>query len=151
MIAPTFESLSTKFSKPGKITFAKVDTDRQQEVAAMYRVRAMPTFLVLHNGSVVETIQGANPPALTAAVNKGVKLAGAGGGASFNSGGRTLGGPPAASGRAAPSAGGLSLARPLRWDLNTFINSLIIIVGLYVVSLITVSHPLVLRHFTKPF
>jgi thioredoxin 1 len=144
MIAPHFEALSSKFSKPGKITFAKVDTDRQQEVASMYRVRAMPTFLVLHNGSVVETVQGANPPALAAAVNKGVKLAGSAPGANFSSGGRTLGGEPAgaaARGAKAATAGtsGQGLARPLRWDLNSFINSLIIIVGLYVVSLLTVS------------
>ncbi len=61
MIAPTFESLSTKYSKPNKITFCKVDVDKQQEIASQYGVRAMPTFLILHNGSVIQTIQGANP------------------------------------------------------------------------------------------
>ncbi|KAK6821250.1 putative thioredoxin [Apiospora arundinis] len=79
MVAPTFESLSTKFSKPGKITFCKVNVDNQQPIASAHGVRAMPTFLIFKNGSVIETIQGANPPALTAGVEKAVKLAGPGG------------------------------------------------------------------------
>jgi thiol-disulfide isomerase/thioredoxin len=138
MIAPTFESLSTKYSKPKKITFAKVDVDRQQDVASMYSVSAMPTFLILHNGAVVNRISGASPPALTAAVEKAVKLAGsAAAGAGFGTQGRTLGGTAAS---AYPSGrGGTSLARPLKWDLKNFINALIAIIGLYFVSLFSVS------------
>jgi thiol-disulfide isomerase/thioredoxin len=134
MIAPTFESLSTKYSKPKKITFCKVNVDNQQAVAQMYSVRAMPTFLVLHKGSVVQTVQGANPPALTAAVDKGVKLAGAAAGPSFGSGGHRLGG----SGVAPGSAGG-SIRRPITWDLNKFIDAVIAFFGLYFVSLFSVS------------
>ena len=53
----------------------------------------MPTFLVLKSSSVVETIRGANPSALTAAVRKAVNdSSGAGGSpAAFQSKGRTLG------------------------------------------------------------
>lgn len=54
----------------------------------------MPTFLVLKSGSVVETIRGANPSALTAAVRKAVADAASGPGATgayFQSKGYTLG------------------------------------------------------------
>jgi len=93
MIAPTFESLAIKYAKPNKIAFVKVDVDAQGEVAQQYAVRAMPTFLVLRNGSVIDTVQGASPPALTAAVDKAVKPAGVGGGgATFSGSGNRLGG-----------------------------------------------------------
>jgi thioredoxin 1 len=55
---------------------------------------SMPTFLVLKSGSVVDTIRGANPAALTAAVRKAATDAASGPGASsavFSSKGRTLG------------------------------------------------------------
>lgn len=51
----------------------------------------MPTFLVLKSGSVVETIRGANPSALTAAVRKAANDAGAKSSAVFQSKGYTLG------------------------------------------------------------
>lgn len=51
----------------------------------------MPTFLVIKSGSVVETIRGANPSALTAAVRKASNDAGASAGAAFHSKGYTLG------------------------------------------------------------
>ena len=134
VIAPTFESLSTKYSKPNKISFCKVNVDNQQEIASQYGVRAMPTFLILHNGSVIQTIQGANPPALSAAVEKAVKLAGVGGGsgASFGSQGRTLGG----SGVGRPNAQ-QSLRRPLKWTLKPLLDAIVTFFGLYFVSLFT--------------
>jgi len=137
MIAPTFESLSTKYSKPNKIAFCKVDVDSQGEVAQQYSVRAMPTFLILHNGSVIKTIQGANPPALTSAVEAAVKLAVSGGGASFTSQGHRLGGSGIPTPRAAGSNNAVS--RPLNWSLNGIINALITFLGLYFTSLFSVS------------
>lgn len=139
MIAPAFESLSTKYSKPGKITFCKVNVDNQQPIAQAHGVRAMPTFLIFKNGSVIETIQGANPPALTAAVEKAVKLAGtAAAGASFHTPGRTLGGP---SGAAPRRGGGQTLGRPSAWRFDSFkfLNAILTFVGLYLVSLFSVS------------
>ncbi|KAI1842604.1 hypothetical protein JX265_012597 [Neoarthrinium moseri] len=136
MIAPTFESLATKFSKPGKITFCKVNTDSQQAVASAHGVRAMPTFLIFKSGSVIDTIQGANPPALTAAVEKAVKLAGtAAPGASFKTPGRTLGGPAAGAAAAARSSGGRSLSRPSSLSMFNIFNMLMTFVGLYFVTL----------------
>ncbi|KUI74510.1 Thioredoxin-like protein [Cytospora mali] len=130
MIAPTFESLATKYTKPKRITFAKVNVDNQRDVASQYGVRAMPTFMIFKNGSAIETIQGANPQALTAAVEKAVKLAGPTTGAGFSAPGRTLG------------AGGQprqSLQRPLKWDLNNFLNAIINFIGLYFVSLFSLD------------
>ncbi|KAI1779184.1 thioredoxin-domain-containing protein [Hypoxylon cercidicola] len=135
MIAPTFESLSTKYSKPGRITFCKVDVDSQQSIAQSHGVSAMPTFLVFKNGAVIETIRGANPPALTAAVEKAVKLAGAsagGGGVSFRSPGRTLG---AGTGAPARRSGQAFGGRP--WNVTPFhfFNAILTFFGLYFVSL----------------
>ncbi|GAB1311578.1 hypothetical protein MFIFM68171_01788 [Madurella fahalii] len=135
MIAPTFESLSTKYSKPGKIAFCKVNVDNQGDVAQQYGVRAMPTFLVLRNASVIETIQGANPPALTAAVDKAVKLAGpgAGGGAAFSSRGQRLGG--SGVGATRPSM----MATRRSWSLPGLLDAVIAFFALYFVSLFSLD------------
>ncbi|ROW16474.1 hypothetical protein VPNG_02902 [Cytospora leucostoma] len=130
MIAPTFESLAAKHTKPKRIAFAKINVDNQRDVASRHGVKAMPTFIIFKNGSAIETIQGANPPALTAAVEKAVKLAGPTAGAGFSAPGRTLG------------AGGQqrqSLQRPLKWDLNNFLNAIINFIGLYFVSLFSLD------------
>ncbi len=39
-IAPIYEQLSAQLSRPNKITFAKVNTDQQKEVAEKYSVSA---------------------------------------------------------------------------------------------------------------
>ncbi|KAK8104404.1 uncharacterized protein PG998_011437 [Apiospora kogelbergensis] len=116
MVAPTFESLSTKFSKPGKITFCKVNVDNQQPIASAHGVRAMPTFLIFKNGSV-----------------KAVKLAGPGGasqGTVFKTPGRTLGGPGGSGG-----SGGQRLSRPWSFSLFDFFNAFLTFFGLYFASL----------------
>ena len=138
MIAPTFESLATKYAKPNKIAFVKVDVDAQGEVAQQYAVRAMPTFLVLRNGSVIDTIQGANPPALTAAVDKAVKLAGVRGGATFSGSGNRLGG--AGVGRPVGGGGGRpGVLAGVRWDLKGFVEAVIGFFGLYLWTLFSVG------------
>lgn len=148
VIAPTFESLATKYAKPNRITFAKVDVDNNREVAQLYNIRAMPTFVILKNGSVIDTIQGANPQALTAAVEKAVKLAGPGGGAPFQTPGRTLGGPSTSSGDtptvrigggATRPSGNPIQGRTSSWDLNNIINAIMVFVGLYLTSLFTLD------------
>lgn len=45
-----------------------MDVDAQPDIAAKYSITAMPTFLVIKEGKVVQTIRGANPPALKKAV-----------------------------------------------------------------------------------
>ncbi|CUF59710.1 thioredoxin-like protein, putative [Bodo saltans] len=41
-------------------TFLKVDVDQAQEIAAEYRIRAMPTFLLFKNGQKVDSLEGAD-------------------------------------------------------------------------------------------
>ncbi len=50
-----------KFSN---VVFVKVDVDENQETAMKYEVSAMPTFLFIKRGEVVDKLMGANPQAL---------------------------------------------------------------------------------------
>ncbi len=53
--------MSEKFSN---VVFVKVDVDENPETAAKYEVSAMPTFLFIKRGEVVDKLMGANPQAL---------------------------------------------------------------------------------------
>lgn len=75
-IAPIYQDLSAALAKPNKITFTKINTDRQQELARSYGVTAMPTFMIFKNARVTDTIQGADPRRLSAAVRKLAEEAG---------------------------------------------------------------------------
>jgi thioredoxin 1 len=61
MVAPIMDQLTTDFE--GKATIAKVDVDANQEFAAKYGVRNIPTVLVFKNGEVVEKQVGVAPKA----------------------------------------------------------------------------------------
>lgn len=83
----------------------------------------MPTFLIFRSGSVIETIQGADPRKLTSAIENAVKLAGAAA-PSYATPGRTLGG---------TTPRGQSLQRPL--NFKGFIDAVTAFLGLYLYSL----------------
>ena len=87
----------------------------------------MPTFLIFRSGSVINTIKGANPSALTSAIESAVKLAGPAKPA-YSSAGRTLGGTPAR---------GTSLSRP--YDFKKYFDVIIAFLGLYVVTLFSLD------------
>ncbi|KAK3296539.1 thioredoxin-like protein [Chaetomium fimeti] len=79
-IAPHFLKMASTFSIPGYLAFAKVNVDNVGSVAQKYQVAAMPTFMFFKEGKQVAvngnvTIQGANLPTLTQAVEKMGKLA----------------------------------------------------------------------------
>ncbi|KAI9650085.1 hypothetical protein NHQ30_000098 [Ciborinia camelliae] len=122
-IAPTYESLATKHSKPNRVTFTKINVDNQQSIAQRYGVRAMPTFLIFRSGSVIETIQGADVRKLTNAIENAVKLAGAAKPV-YSSAGRTLGG---------TSSTSSSMARSFSFD--RLLHDIIAFFGLYLYSL----------------
>jgi thioredoxin 1 len=61
MVAPIMDQLTTEFE--GKATIAKIDVDANQEFAAKYGVRNIPTVLVFKNGEVVEKQVGVAPKA----------------------------------------------------------------------------------------
>jgi thioredoxin len=57
-IAPLYEQLSAQLSNPNKITFTKINVDRQTELSQAYGITAMPTFMVFKNARAVQTIKG---------------------------------------------------------------------------------------------
>lgn len=69
-IAPHYETLARSLTRPGAITFAKVNSDEQTEIAQQYSVSALPTFLVFRDGKVEKKVQGANPRELTRVVQE---------------------------------------------------------------------------------
>lgn len=86
----------------------------------------MPTFLIFRSGSVIQTIQGANPRDLTSAVENAVKLAGPATPA-YSSAGRTLGGTTPRSGQ--------SLSRS--FNLKSVVDAIIAFLGLYFTTLLS--------------
>jgi thioredoxin len=67
-IAPFYEQLANSLSRQNHITFTKVNTDNQKDIAQTYNITAMPTFMVFKNGRETQRIRGADPKALDAAV-----------------------------------------------------------------------------------
>ncbi|GAA4843041.1 thioredoxin [Kitasatospora sp. NPDC048365] len=62
MFGPIFERASDKHTD---ITFAKVDTEAQQELAAAFEIRSIPTLAIIREGVLVFAQPGALPePAL---------------------------------------------------------------------------------------
>ena len=57
-IAPYFKELSDEFGR--KVQFIKVDVDDNPDAAAKYGVSAMPTFVFVKGGEVVDRFMGAN-------------------------------------------------------------------------------------------
>lgn len=90
----------------------------------------MPTFLIFRNGAVIKTIRGADPRALTSAVEEAARLAAPA--SPLATPGRTLGGTPLAGG---PS----QLLRPMSWSVRDFINGVIAFFGLYFTSLFSLN------------
>lgn len=65
-----FEQLSQTLSRPNLVTFVKVNTDQQKDVAQAYRVTSLPTFIIFRNGKVADRVQGADPLKLQSIVKK---------------------------------------------------------------------------------
>jgi thioredoxin 1 len=110
------------------VAFVKVNVDDQSSISQSQGVRAMPTFIIFHCGKAINTVKGANPPALASAISDALKLKGQGTpGEYFRQPGRTLGG----DGQASTTAG-VGMA-----DFRSIINGVIMFLGLYLVSLIS--------------
>ncbi|WP_434441474.1 thioredoxin [Lentzea sp. E54] len=56
--APTYEAAS---DKNDDITFGKVDTEAQQELAATFGIRSIPTLMIVREGVVLFSQPGALP------------------------------------------------------------------------------------------
>jgi thioredoxin 1 len=68
--APIFEAASEKHAD---VTFAKVDTDAEQEIAMRFQVRSIPTIMAFRDGVPVFSQAGMLPPAELEAVLKQVR------------------------------------------------------------------------------
>ncbi|KAK4077892.1 uncharacterized protein Triagg1_3586 [Trichoderma aggressivum f. europaeum] len=69
-IAPLYASLAEQISRPGLLTFVKIDNDANQDLAKEYGITALPTFLLFRSGQVIHKVQGANPTELRAVIEK---------------------------------------------------------------------------------
>jgi thioredoxin 1 len=56
-IAPVLDELATAHN--GKLKIGKVNVDENQDLAAQYGIRAIPTLLIFKNGEVKEQMVGA--------------------------------------------------------------------------------------------
>jgi thioredoxin 1 len=59
MMTPVIEELARDFK--GKITFGKLNTDENQEVASKYGIQAIPTLLIFKDGKLTDRKVGALP------------------------------------------------------------------------------------------
>ncbi|KAF5368334.1 hypothetical protein D9758_002223 [Tetrapyrgos nigripes] len=104
-IAPTFESLSQQYKN---VNFLKCDVDAAKDVAGLYKVTAMPTFVFLKGETKIDQVRGANKAALQAALEKHAVSSSS---SVFTGKGRTLGGDSAPLG-----------AREVKDDLSRGLN-----------------------------
>lgn len=66
VLAPTISSLADRYA--GTVTVCKVDLDRLPTLAQRYRVRAVPTVLIIKDGKLVKRLVGLRPKAEYVAV-----------------------------------------------------------------------------------
>ncbi|MBN1166060.1 MAG: thioredoxin [Methanospirillaceae archaeon] len=59
MVAPVIEELAAVYA--GRVTFAKCNTDENQEIAAHFGISAIPTLFFCQNGQLVNRVAGALP------------------------------------------------------------------------------------------
>jgi hypothetical protein len=55
VIAPAYNALAASFPH---VQFLRVDVDKQQAIAAKYKISAMPTFVAIVGGEVKDTVRG---------------------------------------------------------------------------------------------
>ena len=61
MIAPIVEELAKEYD--GKIAVGKCDVEENDELAAEYGIRNIPTIIYMKNGEIVDKVVGAAPKA----------------------------------------------------------------------------------------
>jgi thioredoxin 1 len=64
MLTPTIDELATDYD--GKATISKVNTDEENEIAAKFQIRSIPSILFFKDGELVDTMVGAQPKAALA-------------------------------------------------------------------------------------
>ncbi|KIL85989.1 hypothetical protein FAVG1_10958 [Fusarium avenaceum] len=70
-IAPIFDKIASQYEDVSeKISLAKFDTDEVSDLAQELGVRSIPAFFAFEDGEKVDSLSGANPPALEKLVGK---------------------------------------------------------------------------------
>jgi len=59
MVGPAVEELAEEYS--GKVKVCKLNVDNAREVASNYGIRSIPTLMIFKDGTVKDTIVGAQP------------------------------------------------------------------------------------------
>ena len=59
MVAPILDELADELA--GKVQFAKLNVDEQQELAMQFNVSSIPTFILFKDGKVADQLRGAMP------------------------------------------------------------------------------------------
>jgi thioredoxin 1 len=62
MVAPVIEELAKDYE--GRITFAKLDVDKNRATSARFHIQSIPTILIFKNGKLVDQKLGAMPKAM---------------------------------------------------------------------------------------
>ncbi|MBE2893685.1 thioredoxin [Spirabiliibacterium falconis] len=71
MIAPILDEIAAELD--GKVKIAKINVDENQQVAAKFGVRSIPTLVIFKEGKAVNTQVGALPKTqLTALIEKSI-------------------------------------------------------------------------------
>ncbi len=70
MVGPIIDELSSEYD--GKAVVGKIDVDSNQEFAAKYGVRNIPTVLLFKNGELVDRKVGVSPKQVYADAIEGV-------------------------------------------------------------------------------
>ncbi|QJY34650.1 thioredoxin [Diaphorobacter sp. JS3050] len=58
-LGPVLEKLEVEYA--GRFTLAKIDSDQEQQLAAMFGIRSIPTCVLMVNGQPVDGFMGAQP------------------------------------------------------------------------------------------
>lgn len=61
IVAPVVEELAKEYA--GRVTFAKVNTDENTDLATRYNIRGIPTLMFFKEGKVMDQVVGAVPKA----------------------------------------------------------------------------------------
>ncbi|MBU3631517.1 thioredoxin TrxC [Polynucleobacter sp. AP-Melu-500A-A1] len=61
MFAPTFQASAMKYGE--RVLHIKLDTEANPVIGQQYNIRSIPTLAIFKNGTEVERISGALPPA----------------------------------------------------------------------------------------
>jgi thioredoxin 1 len=101
---------------------------------------SMPTFLLIQNSKVTETIRGADASALRSAVQKALGSSGRGGGAAssgtyFSGSGRRLGDDASSGKKAGGASAGAAGLGNMVGGVGTVADSMVRFMGLYVTTL----------------